>query len=100
MSEVITGKEFAGYESQEEKAAIKKPAPGARRRKKGVGCEYPVSHRAKGLRRLAVVLVDEAAEHIPPPDRAAPGAPGVGDRRLLAQAPVRACPVVVRDIAG
>ncbi len=28
MSEVMTGKEFAGCESQEEKAAVKNPAPG------------------------------------------------------------------------
>ncbi len=54
----------------------------------------------EALGRFAVVLVDEVAEYLPPTDRAAQVAPGVGDRRLLPQCPVRARPVVVCNKVG
>src|SRR4051794_2965599 len=53
-----------------------------------------------GLRCFAVVFVDEPAEHIPPPDRAVPGASIERGRWRLPQALMRALVVVVREVGG
>jgi len=53
-----------------------------------------------GLCRRAVILVDEAAEHIPPSDWALPRALVEGDRHPLPDALMRARLIVVRDVRG
>ncbi len=53
-----------------------------------------------GLCRCAVIVVDEAAEHIPPSDWALPRALVEGDRHPLPDALMRARLIVVRDVCG
>jgi putative transposase len=52
------------------------------------------------LGRLSVVVVEQATQHVAPPDRAAPAGPVRGDRRALVEALVRARPVVVGHVGG
>jgi hypothetical protein len=63
-------------------------------------CARIAADLGETLGHLSIVVVEQAAQHVAPPDLAVPAGPVRGDRSTLLKTLVRARPVVVAHVGG